>query len=168
MKNKLYLLLIAILSCFVFAACGETEDTTADMETYEYDNSGDVKISNGTLSLTVSGSSTQIEVKDERSGKVYRSNPTAEEIQKYCKSDGQFKDVLSSTLGLTYSNSTDTQKEIDHKVVELVRSQHEKAKKLLVDNKRLLDILAMHLYEKETITGDEFMEILNKEGGAAL
>ena len=62
----------------------------------------------------------------------------------------------------------DTQKEIDHKVVELVRAQHEKAKKLLVDNKRLLDILAMHLYEKETITGDEFMEILNKEGGAAL
>ena len=64
--------------------------------------------------------------------------------------------------------STETQKEIDRKVVELVRSQHEKAKKLLVDNKRLLDILAMHLYEKETITGDEFMEILNKEGGAAL
>ena len=64
--------------------------------------------------------------------------------------------------------SADTQKEIDRKVVELVRSQHEKAKKLLVDNKRLLDILAMHLYEKETITGDEFMEILNKEGGAAL
>ena len=64
--------------------------------------------------------------------------------------------------------SAETQKEIDHKVVELVRAQHEKAKKLLVDNKRLLDILAMHLYEKETITGDEFMEILNKEGGAAL
>lgn len=60
--------------------------------------------------------------------------------------------------------SADTQREIDHKVVELVRAQHEKAKKLLVDNKRLLDILAMHLYEKETITGDEFMEILNKEG----
>ena len=64
--------------------------------------------------------------------------------------------------------STETQKEIDRKVVELVRSQHEKAKKLLIDNKRLLDILAMHLYEKETITGDEFMEILNKEGGATL
>ena len=41
------------------------------------------------------------------------------------------------------------------------RAQHEIAKKLLGDNKRLLDILAMHLYEKETITGDEFMEILN-------
>ena len=38
-----------------------------------------------------------------------------------------------------------------------------KAKKLLVDNKRLLDILAMHLYEKETITGDEFMQILNAQ-----
>ena len=64
--------------------------------------------------------------------------------------------------------SADTQKRLTMKVVELVRAQHEKAKKLLVDNKRLLDILAMHLYEKETITGDEFMEILNKEGGAAL
>lgn len=114
MKNKLYLLLVAILSCFVLVACGETENSTANMETYEYDDSGDVTISNGTLSLTVSGSSTQIAVKDERNGKIYRSNPTAEEIQKYAKADGQFKDVLSATLGLTYSNSTDTQKEIDN------------------------------------------------------
>lgn len=114
MKNKLYLLLVAILSCFVLVACGETENSTANMETYEYDDSGDVTISNGTLSLTVSGSSTQIAVRDERNGKIYRSNPTAEEIQKYAKADGQFKDVLSATLGLTYSNSTDTQKEIDN------------------------------------------------------
>lgn len=69
MKNKLYLLLFAVLSCFVFVACGEEEGNSAEMETYEYDNSGDVTISNGLLSLTVSGSSTQIEVKDEKTGK---------------------------------------------------------------------------------------------------
>lgn len=114
MKNKLYLLLIAILSCFVMVACGEAEGDNVEMETYEYDNSGDVTISNGSLSLTVSGSSTQIAVKDEKTGKIYRSNPTAEEIQKYAKADGQYKDVLSATLALTYSNSTDTQKEIDN------------------------------------------------------
>ena len=61
--------------------------------------------------------------------------------------------------------SADTQKEIDRKVVELVRKEHEKAKKLLEDNREKLDQLAKVLYEKETITGDEFMQILNEEGG---
>ena len=61
--------------------------------------------------------------------------------------------------------SSDTQKEIDRKVVELVRKEHEKAKKLLEDNREKLDRLANVLYEKETITGDEFMQILNEEGG---
>ena len=54
----------------------------------------------------------------------------------------------------------DTQKEIDRKVVELVKRQHEKARKILEDNRGKLDELASFLYEKETITGDEFMEIL--------
>ena len=57
--------------------------------------------------------------------------------------------------------SPDTQKEIDHKVVALVKQQHEKAKKLLEDNRQKLDGLAKYLYEKETITGEEFMQILN-------
>ena len=57
--------------------------------------------------------------------------------------------------------SADTQREIDRKVVELVRKQHEKARKILEDNRAKLDELAGFLYEKETITGDEFMEILN-------
>ena len=57
--------------------------------------------------------------------------------------------------------SPDTQTEIDHKVVELVKEQHEKAKKILSDNRAKLDELANYLYEKETITGEEFMEILN-------
>ena len=60
--------------------------------------------------------------------------------------------------------SADTQNEIDHKVVELVKRQHEKASKILADNRGKLDELAKYLYEKETITGEEFMSILNKGG----
>ena len=56
--------------------------------------------------------------------------------------------------------SPETQKEIDHKVVELVKIQHEKAKKILEENRAKLDELAQFLYEKETITGEEFMNIL--------
>ena len=56
--------------------------------------------------------------------------------------------------------SPDTQREIDRKVVELVRTQHQKAKALLEENRAKLDELANYLYEKETITGEEFMEIL--------
>ena len=57
--------------------------------------------------------------------------------------------------------SADTQKEIDRRVVELVKEQHEKAKKTLLENREQLEQLAEYLYEKETITGDEFMRILN-------
>lgn len=60
--------------------------------------------------------------------------------------------------------SADTQNEIDRKVVELVKRQHEKASKILADNRRKLDELAKYLYEKETITGEEFMSILDKGG----
>ena len=56
--------------------------------------------------------------------------------------------------------SPETQREIDRKVVELVKRQHEKAKKLLESNRAKLDELAKFLYEKETITGEEFMSIL--------
>ena len=58
--------------------------------------------------------------------------------------------------------SADTQKEIDRMVVELVKKEHEKAKDILTENRKKLDELAQFLYEKETITGDEFMTILNK------
>ena len=61
--------------------------------------------------------------------------------------------------------SADTQKRIDEKVVELVKTQHEKAKQLLLANRERLDALASYLYEKETITGDEFMTILKQGGG---
>ena len=57
--------------------------------------------------------------------------------------------------------SAQTQAEIDRKVVELVRRQHEKAAQILLDNREKLDELSQYLYQKETITGEEFMRILN-------
>ena len=58
--------------------------------------------------------------------------------------------------------SADTQAEIDRQVVALIKKQHDKAIKILTDNRDKLDELAKFLYEKETITGEEFMDILNK------
>ena len=58
--------------------------------------------------------------------------------------------------------SAETQTRIDQQVVELVQKQHDKAVKILMDNREKLDKLATYLYEKETITGEEFMHILNK------
>lgn len=63
--------------------------------------------------------------------------------------------------------SADTQKEIDRQVTELVKKQHQKAKMLLLDNRDKLDELSNYLYEKETITGEEFMEILNRDSNTA-
>ena len=63
--------------------------------------------------------------------------------------------------------SADTQKEIDRQVTELVKKQHQKAKKLILDNRDKLDELSNYLYEKETITGEEFMEILNRDSNTA-
>lgn len=63
--------------------------------------------------------------------------------------------------------SAQTQARIDQKVVELVRTQHEKAIKILKDNKPKLDEIAKYLYEKETITGEEFMNILNRKSDIA-
>lgn len=57
--------------------------------------------------------------------------------------------------------SSETQKLIDEKVVELVRRQHEKAAQILLENREKLDELSQYLYQRETITGDEFMRILN-------
>lgn len=61
------------------------------------------------------------------------------------------------------SCSQETANEIDKKVVEVIKTQYEKAKRILSGNRKKLDELAMFLYERETITGDEFMDILNKE-----
>ncbi|MGI6177875.1 MAG: ATP-dependent zinc metalloprotease FtsH [Eubacterium sp.] len=61
--------------------------------------------------------------------------------------------------------SADTQNEIDKKVIALISEEYEKAKKILSDNRELLDKLADFLYKNETITGEQFMEVMN--GGEA-
>ena len=76
--------------------------------------------------------------------------------------------VTNQYLGgdTSLSCSADTQNRIDAKVVELVKTQHQKAKNILLENREKLDELAKYLYEKETITGEEFMRILGQEGKA--
>ena len=59
--------------------------------------------------------------------------------------------------------SAQTQREIDQKVVDLVKTQHEKSIRILTENRAKLDELAQYLYQKETITGEEFMDILNRD-----
>ena len=59
--------------------------------------------------------------------------------------------------------SAETQTKIDQRVVELVKKQHEKAIHILTENRAKLDELAQYLYEKETITGEEFMKIVNEK-----
>ncbi|KIR03170.1 Cell division protein FtsH [Lachnospiraceae bacterium TWA4] len=73
-----------------------------------------------------------------------------------------FETVTNQYLGgdTSLACSANTQKEIDRKVIDLVKTQHEKARQILIDNRKLLDEIAQFLYEKETITGDEFMKIV--------
>jgi len=76
-----------------------------------------------------------------------------------------FETVSNQYLGgdTALACSAETQTKIDEKVVEVVKAQYEKAKKIITENKRKLDQLAQYLYINETITGDEFMDILNQE-----
>lgn len=76
-----------------------------------------------------------------------------------------FETVSNQYLGgdTALACSAETQTKIDEKVVGVVKEQYEKAKKIITENKRKLDQLAQYLYINETITGDEFMEILNQE-----
>ena len=92
-------------------------------------------------------------------------------ITRYGMSD-EFDMVALETVSNQYLGgdaslacSADTQAQIDRKVVELVKKQHEKAAKILKDNRAKLDELAKYLYDKETITGEEFMSILNAQDG---
>ena len=87
-------------------------------------------------------------------------------VSRYGMSD-QFDMVAMETVNNQYLGgdaalacSPDTQKQIDQKVVELVKRQHQKAQNILQENRAKLDELASYLYEKETITGEEFMQIL--------
>ena len=75
------------------------------------------------------------------------------------------ENVQNQYLGgdTTLACSPETQARIDRAVSQLIGRQHKKAIQLLTENRKKLDDLAKHLYEKETITGEEFMDILNKE-----
>ena len=75
--------------------------------------------------------------------------------------------VTNQYLGgdASLSCSAETQTRIDEAVVSLVKRQHEKALGILRENRPALDALARYLYEKETITGEEFMDILRKQNG---
>ena len=94
-------------------------------------------------------------------------------ITRYGMSDDfdmvELETVTNQYLGgdTSLACSADTQKTIDDKVVALVKAQHEKAKKILMENRSKLDVLAQYLYEKETITGEEFMTILEREENKA-
>ena len=84
--------------------------------------------------------------------------------------DGDFDMVAMETVTNQYLGgdtslacSAETQAKIDRKVSDLVRGQHQKAKDILLANREKLDEISKYLYEKETITGEEFMEILNRK-----
>ena len=90
-------------------------------------------------------------------------------ITRYGMSD-EFDMVALETVNNQYLGgdtslacSAQTQQEIDKMVVQLVKTQHEKAIGILKANRKALDALAKYLYEKETITGEDFMEVLKKE-----
>ncbi|MBQ7338665.1 MAG: ATP-dependent zinc metalloprotease FtsH [Clostridia bacterium] len=76
-----------------------------------------------------------------------------------------FETVTNQYLGgnTALACSAETQTKIDEKVVEVVKAQYEKAKQIIIEHRKKLDQLAQYLYINETITGDEFMEILNQE-----
>lgn len=73
--------------------------------------------------------------------------------------EAQTNQYLGGDTSLTCS--AETQAMIDQKVVELIRKQHEKAAQILLENREKLDEISQYLYQKETITGEEFMQILN-------
>ncbi len=76
-----------------------------------------------------------------------------------------FETVTNQYLGgdTSLACSAEIQAEVDRQVVEVVKTQHEKARRILAENREKLGELSKYLYEKETITGEEFMEILNSE-----
>ncbi len=115
MKKKLCLLFVAVATSVVaLASCGESEKAYKEITSYTNEESETATISNSALELTVDKDTTTFVLKDKVHNKEYRSNPTAEDVEKYANAKGQLKDVLNSTMVLTYSNSTDTQKEINN------------------------------------------------------
>lgn len=114
MKKKFCLLLIATMASLALAGCGESETGYKELTSYTNEESQSQTISNSALELTVDKDSSTFTLKDKVHNKVYTSNPSAEDVEKYANAKGQLKDMLNATMILTYSNSTDTQKEINN------------------------------------------------------
>ena len=114
MKKKWYLLLAAAVTSFALVGCGNSSSGYKELPSYTNADSQTVTIQNNNLELTVDKDTSAFVLKDKVKNKVYTSNPSHEDVEKYARATGQLKDILSSTMILTYSNSTDTQKEINN------------------------------------------------------
>ena len=89
----------------------------------------------------------------------------AEDCARVMAATPYFRDGFSFQTGgggASLACSAETQTRVDHQVVALVKKEHAKAVGILTENRAKLDELAKYLYEKETITGEEFMAILNR------
>lgn len=114
MKKKFYLLMVAAAASLALAGCGQSETGYKELTSYTNEDSQTATISNSALELTVDKDTTAFVLKDKVHGKEYSSNPSQEDVEQYANAKGQLKDVLSSTLVLTYSNTTDTRKELNN------------------------------------------------------
>ncbi len=113
-KKKYFLLTLLCATVLSLTGCGEDKSTYKEPSAYNKENSKSETISNNALELSVDGDTSTFVLKDKVNGKEYRSNPSPEDIEKYANAKGQLKEVLSSTMTLVYTNSTDTQKELNN------------------------------------------------------
>ncbi|MCR5797478.1 MAG: hypothetical protein K6G63_06120 [Eubacterium sp.] len=114
MKKKLTLFIVTAMASLLMVGCTSTTTSNKEIKTYKNDGSKTVTISNDDLEFTVDKDSTQFKLVNKKNNKVYTSNPSAQDVEKYANAKGPLKEVISSTLNLTYSNSTDTRKEINN------------------------------------------------------
>lgn len=113
MKKKWYLFLAAAAASLALTGCGDSTTGYKELTSYTNADSQTETIHNSALELTVDKDTSAVTVKDKVHNKVYTSSPVAADVEKYAMATGQLKDVLSSTIVLTYSDSTDTKKEIN-------------------------------------------------------
>ena len=99
--------------------------------------------------------------------KCIRDSPPVYHVNKCSKTnDGIFKLPPVSKDNKKMMYYLKNKRKIDKEVIDIIKAQHGAARRILMENRAKLDELAQYLYEKETITGDEFMNILKREGGS--
>lgn len=115
MKKKFgLLLLLTAAASFALAGCGESTSGYKELTSYTNEDSQSETISNSALELTVDKDTTAFTLTDKAHNQVYTSNPSKEDVEEFANAKGQLKDMLNATMLLTYSNKTDTQKEINN------------------------------------------------------